>query len=465
MIEFCRHIGDRARSRLQREGRSDLVADDQWRGFDPMHKIRTAIGNMEVVVTDLKESCPPNIDAAKMTFWNLQWREEKAKSKRMKFFDAVSLPKKVRVSQDTASKVAGVPNTTGSGALVRTFRNAQCTVTVGVPHEALVFGEKIGSGAFGTCKKVTMQGISFFPEHMTFCAKCYKGDSNAQFDSFGAEAGMQKLHPNIVRCIAYTTESPWISIFPFFNGGTLGDLMMLLPWNYGKFRRTIYRLKHGFHFNNPPSTPLVSDVDLARLKAVVDNILPIMHAVIDGMAAAHSAGVLHTDLHAFNIVLDFTRDMHVRVGIIDWGLLLRAGKTRASMFYVFEPENHKEVVVERRVQGQKELRDKPWLAPELCDPLQNSAYSKESDVYALGWLLEVLIDFWKGVSKSFFHGNIMLPDQNKLEVLSHKITYSMLCNNKAERKSLHEINDYMRSMNYEAGRAQRPLIEMMPAFY
>ena len=72
MIEFCRHIGDRARSRLQREGRSDLVANDQWRGFDPMHKIRIAIGNMEVVVTDLKEWCPPNIDVAKMTFWNLQ---------------------------------------------------------------------------------------------------------------------------------------------------------------------------------------------------------------------------------------------------------------------------------------------------------------------------------------------------------------------------------------------------------
>lgn len=183
------------------------------------------------------------------------------------------------------------------------------------------------------------------------------------------------------------------------------------------------------------------------------------------MAAAHSAGVLHTDLHAFNIVLDFTRNMHVRVGIIDCGLLLRAGNTRPSSFYIFDPDNNKERFEEKRVQGQRERRDKPWLAPEICDPLQTSAYSKESDVYALGWLLDVLIDFWKGASKYYLKGDIMLPDHHKLEALGHKITHCMLCDNKAERQLLHEINDYMRSMNYEAARAQRPLVEMMPSFY
>lgn len=77
------------------------------------------------------------------------------------------------------------------------------------------------------------------------------------------------------------------------------------------------------------------------------NMPHIMHAIIVGMNAAHMPKILHTDLHPFNVMLDFTRDMHVRVGIIDWGLLLRVGKKCHSMMFIFDAKNHAEAVAKK----------------------------------------------------------------------------------------------------------------------
>ena len=50
---------------------------------------------------------------------------------------------------------------------------------------------------------------------------------------------------------------------------------------------------------------------LARVKALITNIPHIMHALVDGMATAHMAGIVHTNVHPFNIVIDFTKDLKV----------------------------------------------------------------------------------------------------------------------------------------------------------
>ena len=133
---------------------------------------------------------------------------------------------------------------------------------------------------------------------------------------------MQVLHPSIVRCIAFTKESPWITIFPFFNGGSLGDMLLTLPVQYSHFARAIHRLEHGWNWAVPTDENL-SAMKLARLRALITNMPHIMHALVDGMAAAHMEGIVHTDIHPFNIVLDFIKDLKVQIGIIDWGLLLR----------------------------------------------------------------------------------------------------------------------------------------------
>ena len=67
-------------------------------------------------------------------------------------------------------------------------------------------------------------------------------------------------------------------------------------------------------------------MQLARVKEVVLKMPHIMHALVDGMVAAHMAGIIHLDLHLFNIVMDFTKDQKARAGIIDWGLLLQVPK-------------------------------------------------------------------------------------------------------------------------------------------
>ena len=49
----------------------------------------------------------------------------------------------------------------------------------------------------------------------------------------------------------------------------------------------------------------------------------LIHALIQALEFAHSEGVIHNDLHPWNIMLDFTAEGVPRVGIIDWGLALR----------------------------------------------------------------------------------------------------------------------------------------------
>ena len=50
---------------------------------------------------------------------------------------------------------------------------------------------------------------------------------------------------------------------------------------------------------------------LAKLRALITNMSHIMHALVDGMATAHMAGIVHTNVHPFNIVLDFMKGLKV----------------------------------------------------------------------------------------------------------------------------------------------------------
>ena len=174
----------------------------------------------------------------------------------------------------------------------------------------MAIGSHIGSGSFGECKRVHVKGVSFLPEHITYCAKCYKRGDDTKHDNFQTEQSMQVMHPSIVRCIAFTTQAPWINVFPFYNGESLGDLMCKVPFVRGEFRCTIHRLQEGWKSAPAPDHPL-SKVQHAHIRAIVINMPHIMHAIVDGLCASHMAGILHTDFHPFNLMLDFTRDLHV----------------------------------------------------------------------------------------------------------------------------------------------------------
>ena len=69
---------------------------------------------------------------------------------------------------------------------------------------------------------------------------------------------------------------------------------------------------------------MVAPNELARMHGLLDHVTSIIYALVEIMDVSHGAGVVHYDLHAHNIVLDFTQDHCPRMGIVDCGLMLKA---------------------------------------------------------------------------------------------------------------------------------------------
>ena len=140
--------------------------------------------------------------------------------KRARMQDMASLPKQIKTIQDTQIGESSIADASSSTRIImRTSSNAKCAHIVGITHKALIEGERVGTGSFGICRLYTVKGISFSLEHINYVGKCYKGGSKAKLNNFQTEQGMQLLHPSIVWCIGFTIEAPWITKFPYYNGG------------------------------------------------------------------------------------------------------------------------------------------------------------------------------------------------------------------------------------------------------
>ena len=108
------------------------------------------------------------------------------------------LPKQIKTIQDTHARGSSTTDASGTRIIMRTSLNAKCAHIIGIPHEALLEGERVGTGSFGICRLYTVKGISFFLEHINYVGKCYKGGLKAKLNIFQTEQGMQLLHPSIV---------------------------------------------------------------------------------------------------------------------------------------------------------------------------------------------------------------------------------------------------------------------------
>ena len=137
------------------------------------------------------------------------------------------------------------------------------------------------------------------------------------------------------------------------------------------------------------------------------------------MKDAHTVGFLHCDVHTRNICLDFTRDHICKVGIIDWGLLLLEGQHRPSETYTGTGSEDPEVIKDiRRKEGALQQRSRPWMAPKLYEPYLASAYKKASNVYALGYLFSIMIEFWKYGQREFMQSEwTEHPDWRRIYLL------------------------------------------------
>ena len=205
----------------------------------------------------------------------------------------------------------------------------------------------------------------------------------------------------------------------------------------------------------------LTTVQLGRIKEFFINMPQIMHALADGPKAANMARIIHMDFHPFNIVLDFTQVQQPRTGIIDWGLLLRKPKKRLSLNFVFEADKHPEQVAEAQSKADREHLKRGWLAPKLYDPILADAYTEASDVYALGYLLQVLYDFWWRIAQQLWMGGTAYGGATIMDAILHKVNSWMMLRNREEQKSLVQIVDFLST---KPARAQRPLVELSVSF-
>ena len=406
------------------------------------------VGNMEKCAVDLGEKLP-SIVIDNLKAWDVKWNVEKDKSNRASKIDTQSqLSKRRRVDQAKHAQFQGATSSTGDASLPSSLRNSECSLTVGIPHDAIVYHERMGKGSFGECFTVSIKDISFFPEEIVYAAKKYKGLPKKRLKSFEKEIGIDLIHRGIVRSIGHTRSSPWVAIFPLYNGTCLGALMQALHYDKGTFKRVVKKIAGDGVVRDKGREPYISLEQRNRINGFCEQAPNLIHAMVQAMAFAHEMGVVHCDLHPLNIMLDFTRDCLPRIGIIDWGLALRLGfeKRKSSSFL------------------EKTHVLRPWLAPELLDKENDEVYTKAVDTYALSWVIVQICTFCAEFSSEHKTGWESTLVASQCDHIKHivKTGYMVKYGN---RKTLEELNIELDRMQLDPSKCLRPLNEMMPAFY
>lgn len=275
---------------------------------------------------------------------------------------------------------------------------------------------------------------------MIYCCKEFKGSATSRLQSFAQEASLPLSHQGIVRAVAQTKREPWALVFPYFNGQSLGDLMECVPPPKGSLSNLLKR-----QGENVKQTPNPEEFRMCQM--LIAHIPSVMHAMIQALLYAHNEGVLHCDLHPWNIMTDFTKDGKVRVGIIDWGLALRDGlETRKT-----------------NITNKKDHRMRPWRADELLNNESPCPYSKSTDLYAICWCIDYLSLFSKEFSE---HYNVELPKAvaSKITCIRTILAQGYLKKVPEQRRSIQELDLELSGLELHPEESLRPMLEMMPRF-
>ena len=134
-----------------------------------------------------------------------------------------------------------------------------------------------------------------------------------------------------------------------------------------------------------------------------------------------------------------------------------------SLNFVVDADKNPTRAAKAKALGDRERHKQPWLAPELYDHLLVDAYSKASDVYALGYLFKALYEFWKKAQELWMGG--IIEDTTIMDNIQYKFRSWMTLRDCEERKSMLQVVEFFRSLKTKPARAQRPLVELFVSFY
>ena len=123
-------------------------------------------------------------------------------------------------------------------------------------------------------------------------------------------------------------------------------------------------------------------------------------------------------------------------------------------------------LIELQDQARFKLEKRPWLAPEIYDHRFVDAFTKASDVYALGFIFEMLIDFWIAVLKIHMGDSPFVhPKDEIIKLILQKDDQWM---NLLERESKQIATKiwlfFIEHSKTNSNTVQRPLIKLMPLF-
>ncbi|KAI5054163.1 hypothetical protein GOP47_0030942 [Adiantum capillus-veneris] len=204
-----------------------------------------------------------------------------------------------------------------------------------------------------------------------------------------------------------------------------------------------------------------------RIKAVIEQMPTIYHALMDGVATAHSTGIVQSDLYPFNIMLKFARTNKPRVGIIHGDMMLRTLAKRETINYLYPSAQSNSTVLDAQRARNVEMAKRPWIAPKLYDPRCTDAYTKASNIYALGYLFDMLANFWSAARKVYFPKEVFHHlDEDVMRATRIKVDCWMKLKEWEQRRNASYVLLFFKeNLKTDPNLVQHPLVELAPSFY
>jgi hypothetical protein len=150
------------------------------------------------------------------------------------------------------------------------------------------------------------------------------------------------------------------------------------------------------------------------------------------------------------------------VGIIDWGMALDATENCVACKRLKRESNETIEKWQRRLAQEIKRRGaREWKAPELHDPLIKVLCRRDHDVYAMGWIIVRMCEF--------FEDSMSLSDSSRdqgyvkvdlIRNISKWVKTHMMREDASSRSTFDQVDDFLGRFNFHPEKAMRPLHEM-----